>query len=115
MSTHAATLWRHGLFWDYGGVPQFTQVFWTSLTLLDPLAAVLLIVAPRVGLVATLSIISTDVVHNLWFFQRYDIPFNWALAAQCAFLLFVLATIASAWRQAKARNTAAGVSSTRRA
>ncbi len=115
MSTHAAMLWRHGFFWDYGGVPQFTQVFWTSLTLLDPLAAILLIVAPRVGLVATLSIISTDVVHNLWFFQRYDIPFNWVLAAQCAFLIFVLATIASAWRQTKARNSAAGVGSARRA
>jgi uncharacterized membrane protein len=62
------------------------------------LAAILLIVAPRVGLIATLSIISTDVAHNLWFFQRYHLPFNWILAAQCAFLIFVLATISSAWR-----------------
>jgi len=115
MSTHAATVWRHGLFWDYGGVPQFTRVYWTSLTFLDPLAAILLLVAPRVGLVATLSIISTDVAHNIWFFQRYQIPFNWILAAQCAFLVFVLATISGAWRRTKAPKGSASARSVRKA
>ena len=105
MSTHAATVWRHGLFWDYGGVPQFTQVYWTSLTFLDPLAAILLIVVPRVGLIATLSIITSDVAHNLWFFQRYHIPLNWLLAAQCAFLVFVVVTFSSAWRTLKPDRT----------
>lgn len=52
-STHAATIWQHGLFWDYGGVRPFTRVYWTSLTFLDPLAAILLFVYPRIGLVAT--------------------------------------------------------------
>jgi uncharacterized membrane protein len=98
MSTHAATAWRHGLLWDYGGVPQFTRVYWTSLTFLDPLAAILLLVCPRVGLIATLAIISSDVAHNLWFFQRYHFPFNWLLVAQCAFLIFVVTTFPSAWR-----------------
>src|SRR2546429_107534 len=83
-STHAAMLWQHGLFWDYGGVPQLTQVYWTSLTFLDPLVATLLFVYPRVGLVATLAIISSDVAHNLWFFERNRVPFNWMLAAQGA-------------------------------
>lgn len=93
MSTHAAQIWQHGIFWDYGGgVPQFTRVYWRSLTFLDPLAAVLLFVYARMGLVVTLAIISTDVVHNLWFFEHYHIPLNWVLLAQCAFLVFVVAS-----------------------
>jgi uncharacterized membrane protein len=100
-STHAAMLWHHGLFWNYGGVPQFTQVYWTSLTFLDPFAALLLFVYPRVGLVATFAIISTDVAHNLWFFEHYHVPFNWMLAMQVAFLVFVAATFPIVWRSLK--------------
>jgi uncharacterized membrane protein len=98
MSTHAAMLWRHGLLWDYGGVPQLTRVYWTSVTFLDPLAAILLFAQPRTGLVATLAIIATDVAHNLWFFESYRTPLNWMIAAQCAFLAFVLATFRNAWQ-----------------
>lgn len=99
MSTHAATIWQHGLFWDSGGgVSQFTRVYWTSLNVLDPLAAILLFVYPRIGLVATLAIISTDVAHNLWFFEHYHIPLNWVVGAQCAFLVFVVASFRSIWR-----------------
>jgi hypothetical protein len=93
MSTHAATIWQHGLFWDYGGaVPQITRAYWTSLTFLDPLAAILLFAYPRIGLIATLAIISTDVLHNLWFFRHYHISLNWMVWAQCAFLIFVIYT-----------------------
>ncbi len=98
MSTHAATIWQHGLFCDYGGaVSQFTRAYWTSLTFLDPLAAILLFACPRIGLIATLAIISTDVLHNLWFFEYCHIPLNWMVWAQCAFLIFVIATFPSAW------------------
>ena len=100
-STHAAMLWQHGLFWDYGGVPRVTQVYWTSLTFLDPLAAILLFVFPRVGLLAILAIISSDVTHNLWFFERYHVPFNWMLAAQGVFLVFVGTTFPIVWRSLK--------------
>ncbi len=34
---HAAALIQHGWDWNYGGMPMGTIVFWTSLTLLDPL------------------------------------------------------------------------------
>ena len=97
-STHAMTLWTHGLWWDYGGVPLFTQVYWTSLTFLDPLAALLLFVRPRTGLVMTAAIISSDVAHNLWFIHHYDIGFNWGVALQCVFLIFVAATFRRVWR-----------------
>jgi hypothetical protein len=41
------------------------NAFWTSLTLLDPLAIVLLVKRRRVGLVLALLIISVDVAVNL--------------------------------------------------
>src|SRR6266446_4859996 len=47
------------------------------------------------------AIISSDVAHNLWFFERYRVPFNWMLAAQGAFLVFVLATFPTVWRSSK--------------
>jgi hypothetical protein len=103
MSTHIAALWRHGFLWDYGGVPLLTRVYWTSLTFLDPLAAMLLFVCPRTGLAVTLSIISTDVAHNVWFFERHHLPLNGAIAAQCAFLVFVLVTLPRVWRGVDSR------------
>jgi hypothetical protein len=99
-------LWPHGLLWDYGGVPAFTRVYWTSLAFLDPLAAVLLFVRPRVGLALTPAIISSDVAHNSWFIHRYDIAFNWIYAAQCAFLVFVVATLPGLWRNSSATSQA---------
>jgi hypothetical protein len=101
-STHVATLWLHGFSWDYGGAPVFTRAYWTLLTFLDPLAAILLYAYQRAGLLATLAIISTDVAHNLWFLEHHHIQLTWTVAAQgvsqCAFLVFVLATFRSAWR-----------------
>jgi hypothetical protein len=92
----------HGLLWDYGGVPVFTRVFWTSLTLLDPLAAVLLFLRPRIGLVMTVAIVVMDVIHNAWFFTHVGMPLrgyvNWMLISQVSFLLFVLMTVRIAWR-----------------
>jgi hypothetical protein len=101
-ATHVWLLAAHGVLWDYGGVPLFTQVFWTSLTVLDPLAAILLFVRPRSGLAATLTIIATDVAHNVWFGIHAGLAWrddlNWMFLSQLAFLCFVLATLRAAWR-----------------
>jgi hypothetical protein len=100
--THVRILAAHGLLWDYGGVPVFTRVFWTSLTFLDPLAAVLLFLRPRIGLVMTVGIIVMDVAHNAWFLTHVGPPLrgyvNWMFISQVSFLLFVLITIRIAWR-----------------
>ena len=37
--THLRVAVGDGLAWDYGGLPTVACVYWTSLTLLDPLAA----------------------------------------------------------------------------
>jgi hypothetical protein len=56
----------HGLFWDYNNAPLFTCIYWTSLTFIDPLAAILLFYRPRIGLILTFLIIFSDVIHNTW-------------------------------------------------
>lgn len=101
---HAATVLRHGLWWDYGGLPRASAAFLTALLLLDPAAVLLLFVRPRIGVAATAAIIVADVAHNLWVAARYAPPLLHALASsprlmeQVGFLLFVGATAPLAWR-----------------
>jgi hypothetical protein len=98
--THVLIVVTHGLLWDYDGAPIFTRIYWTSLTFLDPLAAVLLLVRPRAGILLTLAIIVSDVAHNTWLMQR-SVAADWRdfrYVSQVAFLLFVLLTISRAWR-----------------
>jgi hypothetical protein len=103
-STHVWIVAHHGLLWDYGGAPLFSRVFWTSLTFLDPLAAILLFLKPRVGLAMTLAIIAADVAHNTWFNMYVGLAprdfLNWISFPQVAFLIFVVVTFRSAWRGA---------------
>ena len=92
--THVAMLWRHGVLWDYGGAHLSARIYWTSLTVLDPLAALLLFVQPRVGLMLTALIIVSDVLHNtLVGFS----PQNPMYLSQVAFLLFMASTVYTAW------------------
>jgi hypothetical protein len=58
-------LLQHGLSWDYGGVAWASAAYWSSLTIIDPLTAALLFVRPRAGIVLTVLLIVTNVVHNL--------------------------------------------------
>ena len=78
-------------------LPWPTAAYWSSLTLLDPLAALLLFIRPRIGVAATIAIITSDVVHNVWFVAGHranralpdaivDDPF---LLSQIAFLVLV--------------------------
>ncbi len=78
-------------------------MYWRSLTFLDPLAAMLLFVRPRVGVIATVLIISTDVGHNLGFFERFHLALNWRVGAQIAFRVFVVATLPMLWRALNSR------------
>ena len=95
---HAMMNLAHGLAWDYGGVPLGSSMFWTSLTLLDPLAALLLFVRPRPGVALTVAIIVIDVVHNSWLSHYLGVRPSIEYVAQVAFLVFVLLTAKTAWR-----------------
>src|SRR4051812_21545561 len=93
--THVAMLSRHGVLWDYGGAHLLTRLYWMSLTVLDPLAALLLFVRPRVGVILTVFIIASDVLHNTLVGVP---PLNAMYLSQVAFLIFVASTVYVAWR-----------------
>jgi hypothetical protein len=80
------------------GYPSVVRLYWAALTFLDPLGAVLLFVRPRAGLVLCTVIIVTDVLNNSWvLYQRSESAFDINYLLQVAFLVFVLATVRSAW------------------
>jgi hypothetical protein len=97
--THLQVALAHGLWWDYGGAALVTRVYWTALLFLDPLAAVRLLMKPRLGLIACVSIIVTDVLHNTWFALHNPARMDLYLS-QIAFLLFVALTVRAAWKGA---------------
>lgn len=102
---HAHTLLQHGLFWDYGGVGWASAAYWSSLTILDPLAAVLLLACPRIGIPATIVLITTNVLHNMAVTaQRAPegefltlVASSPLLISQIGFMLLVGATARVAW------------------
>jgi hypothetical protein len=107
-ANHARILLQHGILWDYHGVGWGSAAYWSSLTILDPLAAALLFIHPKVGIVTTVALIATNVIHNLAVTAQRapegeflggvaSSPF---LLMQIGFMLFVAATARCAWRGA---------------
>lgn len=97
---HALDLIRWGLF-PYRFAPWPMNVFWTSLTLLDPLAIALLVTGRRrTGLVLASAIMIADVAVNSFahFGLGYS-DFTISLLLQTAFLGFVLGSLPFLWRQ----------------
>ncbi len=113
-ANHARTLFLHGLFWNYGGVAWASAVYWSSLTIIDPITAAILFVRPKVGVVSTVLLITTNVLHNLAVTARYapESEFltraaNPFLIIQSGFMVFVAATARSAWKGAALGRTPA--------
>lgn len=96
---HARIVVAYGLDWNYGGLPMPVCMFWTALTFVDPLAAVLLMTRPLPGLALTVAIIVSDVVVNAWVGATYGFDVA-AFSAQVLFLVFVMSTVRIAWRGA---------------
>jgi hypothetical protein len=105
---HVRMLLRHGLWWDYGGVGWGSAAYWSSLTILDPLVAMLLFVRPKAGICATIVLILTNVLHNFavtassapdgaMLDRVASSPF---LLSQIGFMLVVFATARIAWKVA---------------
>ncbi|KPU62028.1 putative membrane protein [Pseudomonas fluorescens] len=90
----------HGLLWDYGyGASAYlaSRIFWGALTFFDPLAALLLFVKPRAGIMLTATIILVDVIHNTFYValkQQWLEPFY---LSQVAFLIVVFLLLPIAW------------------
>jgi hypothetical protein len=104
-ANHVRILLQHGLLWDYGGVSWASAVYWSSLTILDPIVAMLLFVRPKVGIPTTIVLTVTNVVHNLAITSLYFPEGEFLRAAanpffisQVAFMLFVAGTARIAWK-----------------
>jgi hypothetical protein len=106
---HARILAQHGLSWDYGGVSAASAFYWSSLTIVDPLAAALLFIRPTIGIPLTLAVITTNVAHNLAIlamssgtgeFLSRAIS-SWVIVSQVGFMFFTVASAPTAWRGRK--------------
>ena len=103
---HARILAQHGLSWDYGGVGAASTFYWSVLTIVDPIAAALLIIRPTVGIPLTVALITTNGAHNLAITAMFSgegeflsrAVSSWAIISQVAFMLFVMGTAPPAWR-----------------
>ena len=73
--------------------------FGCDRTFLDPLVAILLFVAPRVGVVLLLVLMFSDVIHNTWIIGVYG-GVSWMVVDQWLFLIFVSVTTRIVWRAA---------------
>lgn len=106
---HARILFQHGWLWDYHGASLASAIYWSSLTFIDPLVAVLLFIRPRIGVPATVVVITTNVVHNIAVtanYMRDDAVLSYVtsspqLMSQIGFLLFVIATWRIAWNDVR--------------
>ncbi len=83
------------------GTPEIFNWYWTSLTLLDPLAVILLVFHTRAGYVAALCIMFTDVPINLYanaYYWHIPLLYNYLFLMQIAFLVFLLVTSRRVWK-----------------
>ena len=77
-------------------VPVWLNIYWTLLTLVDPLAIVLLLYFIDVGLVLYGMVIVSDVLINYWFMistKGLSSLMNFGQISQLLFLIFYLATV----------------------
>lgn len=74
--------------------PPWMNVYWTALTALDPIAAILLLWWRRAGLALGAAIIISDVAINSFALYGLNLPFGfWALQLQTVFCGFLLGAI----------------------
>jgi hypothetical protein len=101
---HARDIWLGGWL-PYTYAPLAVNAYWTSLTVLDVLAVVLLYAWPRAGLTLALLIMLSDVAINSYVCyvlnggQFADV----SLQLQTLFLGFLLGSVPFAWRRVGGR------------
>ena len=95
---HVVALLEHGLVGS-PDQPVAFNAFWASLTLLDPLGALLLNVRPRAGILLTLAIMLADVSVNVRAFGRVGLlsSASWHLWFQIVFALYALGVAPRIW------------------
>lgn len=116
-STHVWWTINYGFLSEKYNVPFYSMLFWDSLTFLDPIAAALLIIKPRMGVWLTAIIMIVDVFHNsilllsaVAFMEIIIAPMHhWMWICQVVFLLFVLITFRSNMKEIHAKTKDKGL------
>jgi hypothetical protein len=103
-SMHVVQVLEQGLLGS-PGQPLAFEVFWTSLSIFDPLGAWLLNVRPRAGILVTLAIMVADVAVNLQASTHLGLfsPASWRLWSQILYALLALVVAPRIWAAANAR------------
>lgn len=98
-TTHSLDLF-HGGWLPYDFMPMGFNIYWTSLTLFDPLAALLIWVRERWGIVLGMAIMASNVtVNGYTAFIAGNEAFYFSLALQTAFAAFVFFVSLQHWRK----------------
>jgi len=99
---HVIDIHRDGLL-GYDYVPFVINIYWTTLTVLDPLAIILLLFFPFPGMALSVLIMITDLAVNisvtLYYFFHTSALSDGRLFLQIAFGLFVFFTVPLAWKR----------------
>ena len=82
----------------YEAFPLGLRLFWMSLTLLDPLVVVLLMLRRRAGVVLGLAVILADIAVNWTVFVTIGGHSLFGVVNQTAFAIFLVATAGVLWR-----------------
>jgi len=100
-STHILWILQNGIYTQKDNIPYLSTLFWDTLTFLDALAVILLIIKPKAGIFLTLVIMIADVFHNFIYLLATRKQFmyegiwdliikNWMFAGQLLFLIIVI-------------------------
>lgn len=101
-ANHLRADFTYGWLWDYGygaSAGWCSRVFWGVLTFLDPLAALLLLIRPRMGIGLTVAIMMADVAHNSWYVALNHQWLETFYLSQVAFLVLVLIVSPLVWKR----------------
>ncbi|WP_454131442.1 hypothetical protein [Microbacterium lacticum] len=82
----------------YGEFPPALRVFWFSLTVLDPLTVLLLLLRKRAGIILGLVVILADIAVNWTVFFTIGGNPLFGVVNQTLFAVFLLATAPALWR-----------------
>jgi uncharacterized membrane protein YqaE (UPF0057 family) len=101
-TNHIIDIQRDGLL-GYNYVPLPINIYWTLLTILDPLAIILLLFFPFLGMALSVFIMITDLAVNIsvtvYHYLQTGSFSDGRLFLQIAFGLFVFVTVPLAWKK----------------
>jgi len=95
-TTHTADLILGGL--DvYGGFPPGVRLFWVTLTVLDPITAVLIVLRRRSGIVLGIAVIVADIAVNWTVFVLLGGLSWFGVVNQSLFAVLIVVTARPLW------------------